>query len=119
MSLERASIDELLAEYADAAEAHRAGGRDGDSTLANGSYDRLRAVVLELRARRQERALECLLADSRLGVRGWAAVQVLAIAPDRALPVLEEIASGPSTLEQLSAEMVLKQWYRGTFRPPA
>jgi hypothetical protein len=38
-------------------------------------------------------------------------------APDRGLPILEEIARGDD-LTSLSAEVVLKEWRKGTLRFP-
>ncbi len=114
----QADIEALVAEYASAALAHRNASREGKHKNANRAHERLSAVVRELRARGSEAqsVLLRLLDDERIQVRGWAAAHALDCAPERASRVLEEIASGPSSLEAFSASMVLKQWRNGTLR---
>ena len=65
-----------------------------------------------------ENGLLTLLRHERLEVRGWAAAHALDFASDRALPVLEEIAAGPASLEEFTAKNVLQQWRNGTLRRP-
>jgi len=121
INLARADLEVLLTEYADAALTHRRASREGKYKTANRAYTRLSAVVHELRTRGgavAQGALLRLLKDERIEVRGWAAAHALEFAPDRALVVLEEIASGPASLEEFSAKMVLQQWRSGILRAP-
>ena len=111
-------LDSLLAEYADAAMAHRRASREGNDKVANPAYKRLSSIVqaLWMRGAEGREALLRLLDDPRIEVRGWAAAHALEIAPERAVAVLDELASGPPSLEEFSAKMVLQQWHAGTFR---
>ena len=43
---------------------------------------------------------------------------ILELAPDQAEPTLEEIASGPESLEEFSARMVLQEWRGGRLQFP-
>lgn len=118
--VERADLDSLLAEYADAAVTHRRASREGKHQMANPAYKRLSAVVRELRTRGHagQDAFLRLLGFPRIEVRGWAAAHALEFAPERASAVLEEIASGPISLEEFSAKTVLQQWRAGTLHAP-
>jgi hypothetical protein len=119
-TLHKATIDQLLVEYESAALIHRAASRAGVYKKANPAYRRLAAVVRELRSRGPEAhgALLRLLDDSRVEVRGWAAAHALELAPARAENVLEAIAAGPSSLEELGARMTLREWRGGRMRFP-
>lgn len=111
-------LDSLLAEYADAALIQRRASREGKHKVANPAYKRLSSIVqaLWMRGAEGHEALLRLLDDPRIEVRGWAAAHALEIAPKRAIAVLNELASGPPSLEEFSARMVLQQWHAGTFR---
>jgi len=112
---QQADVDALLKEYADAALVHRTASREGKHKIANRAYDRIAAVVRELRERGPHARDELLrlLDDERIEVRGWVAAHALEFAHERAARVLEDIASGPPSLEELSAKMVLQQWRNG------
>jgi hypothetical protein len=120
IDLQHAGTDALLAEYADAALAHRHASREGKYNVANRAHERLSSVVRELRSREPDGlfALTRLFADERIEVRGWAAAHGLEFAPEQASKVLEDVASGPSSLAEFSAKMVLLQWRQGTLRTP-
>ena len=114
------AMDELISEYRDAALTHRTASRAGDHEKANSAYERLASIVREVRKRSDEEKtvfLE-LLSDPSIEVRGWAASHALEFAPDRAEPVLEEIASGPESLEEFSARIVLQEWRGGRLQFP-
>ena len=115
-----ADFEALLAEYGDAAVVHRRASEGGKAEVANRAYARLSAVANELRSRGPggRDAFLRLLSDPRAGVRVWAATHSLSLAPEQATAVLEEIASGSSSLVEFSAKMVLQQWRAGTFRAP-
>lgn len=57
-----------------------------------------------------ESQLFTLLDDPAPGVRLWAAAHSLALAPDRAAPVLQALAAGPPSPVRLVAEIALRQW---------
>lgn len=116
--LRKATIDQLLAQYQSAALVHRAASRAGEYKKANPDYHRLTAIVAELRTRGPEAhgALLQLLDDPRVEVRGWAATHALELAPKRAENVLEAIASGPSSLEELGAKTTLREWRSGRLK---
>ena len=116
----RADLAALQAAYVEAALTHAHASGEGNHRTANRAYERLSAVVRELRARGTEAqgVLLLLLDDERIQVRGRAAAHALELAPERACRVLEEIAAGPSSLEELAAKMMLQQWRNGTLRAP-
>ena len=112
--MDGAEIDQLLAEYADAAVAHRTASRDGTPEVANGCYKRIRVVVRRIGEEPSAReAFLRLLDDERVEVRGWAATHALEFAPDRAAATLDAIAAGPTSLEEFSAQMVLREYRAG------
>jgi hypothetical protein len=122
MSMEDQSgdVEHLASQYTDAAIRHGVASRDGDARGANRAYEELSAIADALRARGPDGELSLLglLVHPQIEVRGWAAAHVLSFAPDRALPVLEKIASGPASLDELNAKMILRQWQDGSFRTP-
>lgn len=115
-----ASAEHLIEVYRDAAIAHRSATREGDYKRANLAYERLMSVVRELRDRsnNEREVFLDLLDDPLIEVRGLVAAHALEFAPDKAEPVLEEIASGPESLEEFSARMVLQEWRQGRLRFP-
>ena len=90
-----------------------------DIAAATATYHRRQAIVGELRRRSpdQRPALAVFLSHEHPAVRYWAAVQLLGIMPDRALPVIEETdrkASGPLGCQAMTTLMVYRS---GEFRP--
>lgn len=110
--------DRLVADYVAAAVQHRRATREGNSNLANRSYDVLADIYRVLRERGECERLLPLLTDADPAVRGWAASHALEFAPGRAVPVLTELAAGPPSPERLDAVMTLKEWKRGTLKFP-
>jgi hypothetical protein len=100
--------------------AHAIGSKTGQHKKANASYRHLVAVIREIRERGPEaqEAFLTLLDHSHIGVRVWAATHALWFDPGTAQRVLQEIASGPSSLDELTARMVLQQWRSGAMRFP-
>lgn len=90
------------AEYREAAIAHRTASWEGRYKVANNAFERLASVVRGLHRRGPEAQNEllALLNDDQLTVRGWAAAPILEFAPEQAEAVLEQIASGPKSLQQ-------------------
>jgi hypothetical protein len=113
-------LEALLDDYRDAATSHGTATRDGKHRAANRAADRLADIVRELRTRdAQERAafLE-LMEDPDIGVRCWASTHALEFSPTRAEAVLEAIAAGRSSFEELSAHHALEEWRSGRLTPP-
>jgi hypothetical protein len=114
------TTEQLLKEYCDAAVVHRQASKAGKYKKANPAAELIASIVRELRSRGPAAHAELLelLNDERVEVRGWAAGHCLEIAPQRAEKVLESIATGPKSLEEFSAQMILREWRAGRFKFP-
>ena len=110
--------DHLVSDYVAAAAQHRRATREGNSALANRSDDVVAGIYRALREQGERERLLPLLADADPAVRGWAASHALEFAPERAVPVLAELAAGPPSSERLDAQMTLKEWKKGTLKFP-
>lgn len=109
----------LAYRYADAALKYAAAVREGDHRSANSAYDEMASIVRELRAGEFAQAtLDVLMLDSRLEVRGWAAVHALEFNPKFAEEVLEEVAAGPQSLVAFGAGIALQEWRAGRLQFP-
>ncbi|MBN9682540.1 MULTISPECIES: DUF2019 domain-containing protein [unclassified Corallococcus] len=117
-SLKQASIHELTAAFAKAAELHGQASVEGKHRSANAQYDKLIATSRELRARGEDgrSALTGLLEDSNPRVRLWAASHALEFAPALAEAELERLAQGPAGVVRLDAEMTLSEWRAGNLK---
>ena len=118
--MSRKTIDELVSDYRGAAIAHRTASRAGDHRTANRAHRRLTKIIIELRDRDEDQRstfLE-LVDDSVTAVKLAAATHALEFAPARAEQALEAIASGPESLEEMEARLVLQEWRNGRLRPP-
>jgi hypothetical protein len=113
-------MDDLTSRYAEAARQHAAASERGDYRTANQTHDLITQIYHELHARGPEgqRELLALLRNADASVRLWAAVHSLAVIPNEAEAVLEEIAGGVPSLLRLSAEMSLSEWRSGQLRIP-
>lgn len=118
--LSELDVEELIAGYGAAALQHRVASRKGGYKVANRAYERLVSRFREIRSRglHAQKQFMRLLQDDRIEVRGWAAVHALELDPDGAAKVLDSIASGPPSLEQFSASMVLQEWRSGNLKFP-
>jgi hypothetical protein len=106
-----------LARYIAAARDHGLATDEGDDLLANRSHDDLHAALRDLIEQGERRILIDLLAHEDASVRAWAATHVLPIAEARAIEVLEELTKLPGIIG-FEAEMVLKEWRKGTLVLP-
>ncbi len=91
----------------------------GDSDTANALEDDIEKAYLNIRARGRsgQEWLLPLLEDLDLNVRAAAAAYVLDFEPDRALPVLEEIAAIPQgRFAGTDAELTLDVWRSGKYK---
>ncbi len=109
------SSDDLLVQYRELSIKHGTY-RLEDSRKANRAFDRLKKVTRALFEAGPERSHQILtlLDDDSLYVRQSAAFDALSIEPEQGLRVLREIASGPPSIEQFSAEQTLEMWHAGT-----
>jgi hypothetical protein len=113
----RASVDDIVSRYVDAAAAHHQATLAGDSKRGNVQHDIVASAYRELRRRGDEDVLRLLLEHANPGVRGWAAAHALEFAPDEGRHVLEELAQA-SGIEGFNAEMTLQTWREGTLKFP-
>lgn len=113
------ALDALIEKYRTASAEHGRATDGGDAKAANKGFDTLVVLRKELRSRGDEgwQRLCSLLRDPEPGTRYWAATFLLEFAPQEAEAVLSELASIPKSLVGFSAEMVLKQWKDGIFKP--
>jgi hypothetical protein len=113
------STEELVEEFRTLSAGHGHDIEDGKPKAANRKYDVLVAIRKELRERGMDadRHLLGLLDDPEPGTRYWAASSVLDFAPTEAEQVLSELAKIPKSLVGFTAELTLRQWKAGTFKP--
>lgn len=113
------TLEELLGIYLAAAALHGASAIEGEYRVTNRQARILIDVYCELRFRGLEaqRALLEFLDHADRGVRGWAAYHALEFAPEKGLPVLEELAMETGVLA-LDARMVLQEWRKGRLKIP-
>lgn len=111
---------ELLELYEAAALEHGRATEEGDPKAANRAHDLITSIRHELmdRGRDSEMMISNLLQAPEPWVRSWAATDLLGVAPDAAVPVLEEIAQEQRGYLGLQARMVLQEWRAGRLRLP-
>jgi hypothetical protein len=116
----KASVDELLGAYRSAAKKHHAADLVGDWRTGNPQATIVFAIYREIRRRGivAQNALLSLIDDEDFGVRGWASAHALEFAPDRGVPVLEELAKTAPWPENADAEMTLELWRKGELEFP-
>ena len=107
-------LAELIEEYAVACVLWRE--QQSDSRRANKTFRRIQEIQKSLRENEEGRlAIEALTADERIEVRTSAAVHTLAWAPEVGEPVLRSIAAAtPRVTETRAAELVLREYWKGT-----
>ncbi len=91
----------------------------GDSDTANVLEKEIGNIYrrLRLRGKAAQESLLSLLEDPNPNVRGAAATYVLDFEPNRALPVLEEIAAFPQgRFASIRAELTLDVWRTGDYK---
>ena len=108
--------DRFIAEAAE----HGRCTESGDYKKGNAAFDRVIAVVAELRERadRGESVLIELLHHPNGWVRLGAATHLLPLRVDVASQVLEDLASGPQSQVEFGAKMVLREWRAGRLNVP-
>ncbi|WP_225413135.1 DUF2019 domain-containing protein [Stigmatella hybrida] len=113
------TADQLVEKYRELSARHGRAIEAGNHKAANRDFDVIVAINKELRARGIEahRELLTLLNDPEPGTRCWAATDVLEFAPREGEQVLAELAKVPRSLVGLTADMTLRQWKAGEYKP--
>ncbi len=94
-------------------------GESDDADIANALEKEIGSIYRRLRTRGRaaQQSLYSLLDDPDPNVRGAAATYVLDFEPDRALPVLEEVAAIPrGGFAGTRAELTLDVWKSGKYK---
>jgi hypothetical protein len=117
--LKKASLDELLAAYLDAATTHGAATESGDYKAGNKASDLIAAIYAELRRRGEDaqRSLLPFLGHDDPGVRLWSASHALEFAPSEGEAVLRALIPVGRFLG-MSAKTTLTEWEKGRLRFP-
>lgn len=117
--LERLSTDELVQRFAEICAAQDKALLYSDTTEFNQLFDRMVAVAEELKHRPGDarRALVGLYDHPNAQVRLKAAKHTLAVAPEIARQLIEEIASSKKFPQAGDAGMTLVNLDRGIFKP--
>jgi hypothetical protein len=113
------SIEDVLRTYAASARAHGVATENGDYKKANREHDKVIVALHKLRSFGEagHRALLDLLKDPQAHVRCWAATHLLDTHSERAVEILESLASSPGIVA-FTARMVLSEWRNGELRIP-
>lgn len=112
-------ISELVKRYVDSARVHGEATKLGNARKANRAYKEIVRAFLELEKYGDEgtTALMLTLGAEESAVRTWGATHLLKSHPERALPVLADVAREKS-LVGFSAKVTLEEWTNGTLRFP-
>jgi hypothetical protein len=115
----KASLEELLFAYKEAARTHGAATESGDHKAGNKAAALLSTIYAELRHRGEaaQRRLLLLLRDDDPGVRLWSASHALDFAPSEGKPVLQALIPVGRFLG-LSAKTTLAEWEKGRLQFP-
>lgn len=116
-NLRRASIEEIVQEYEQAAVAYGQALAAANHRAANRAHDRIAGAYRELRSRAAAAHLLPLLRSEDEYVRSCVAAHALEFAPEQGEPVLLEFAARSGRL-QTPAEYALKAWREGTLKFP-
>ena len=119
MKVDLLSDEQLVAEFAALARERGSAVLDGEVGRANRAYGRLDAVDKELRSRgpgARAKLLPLLENRDRL-VRYYAAMRLLAVAPERAREVIEWIAKWFGDPIGADARLTLDALDKGVFKP--
>jgi HEAT repeat protein len=115
-TVQQMSTDQLAARFEDAGIREYAtqflGGQfePYDVKLRNRIITEIRGIADELKSRDALPSLLPLLDHANITVRNSAAIYCIDVAPERALPVLEAIASGRDRIEAVSASWAIDRW---------
>lgn len=116
-NIQRASVEELVHEYEQAAVAYGQALAAADHRAANRAHDRIANAYRELRSRAAASHLLPLLRSEDEHVRSIVAAHALEFAPEQGEPVLLWFATHPGRI-RTRAEYALKAWREGTLKFP-
>jgi len=110
------SIEELAAEYAGYAIEHGQATEVGDYKKGNKAHDKLIKIYLQIKEQGNlvHPLFKEMLYSSDPGIKAWAATHCLKNFPEEAEAALVDVGKTPRSLVAFSAEMVLKEWKKGT-----
>jgi hypothetical protein len=117
-NFQKATIEELLQEYEQAAVAYGKALAAADHRAANRATDRIASAYRELRSRSAASHLLPLLKSEDENVRSCVAAHALEFAPEQGEPVLQGFATTHPGLLRVRAEYALKAWREGTLKFP-
>ncbi|QRO01866.1 hypothetical protein JRI60_24030 [Archangium violaceum] len=116
-NIQKASIEEIVQEYEQAALAYGQALTAADHRAANRAHDRIASAYREIRSRAAASQLLPLLRREDENVRACVAAHALEFAPEQGEPVLLELAACPGRI-RTRAEYTLKMWREGTLEFP-
>jgi hypothetical protein len=114
-----ATVDELVAVYAEAAMAHARASGEGDHRRTNKQHDIVADAYRELRRRGSDaqNALLAMREHPDPGLRSWIGAHALEFAPVEGEHILSELARAGG-LQGFNAEMTLTSWRQGDLEFP-
>jgi hypothetical protein len=117
--ISRITDAELVSQFSAIAKARGEATMMLDTRRANACFDRMKAVDLEMRARGTEtrKALVPLLSNPDRYVRYYAAMYLLALAPDQARAILEWNTKFEVGILAADARGMLRALDEGTYKP--
>lgn len=89
----------------------------GDYVKGNKAYNQIIKILKFLKDIDKLNELDTLLHDSNVGVRMFAAYGLLNVSPERAVPILDEIAHR-NDIHSLTASTTLEQWHQNKLKFP-
>jgi hypothetical protein len=110
---------ELVSQFSEIAKVRGEATMMLDTRRANACFDRMKTVDMEMRARGTEarKALIPLLSDPDRYVRYYAAIYLLALAPDQARAILEWNTKFEVGILAADARGMLRALDEGTYKP--
>lgn len=112
-------VQAILERYVVSARGHGEATENGDHRRANRCYRGIMKALHELDTDtvNGRGSLLDILSYDVPSVRAWAATHLLNMYPDEAVAALEEVVRLP-TIVGFDAQVVLKEWRKGTLRIP-
>ena len=112
-------LERIIEEYKSYAVNHGEATLEGDSTVANQNYDKLKTVLKQIKEFGDDGglALLSLLEDNNQSIRCWAATDSLRFNESKAKKALKKLSKEDGIIA-FDAKMVLKEWRKGTLKLP-
>ena len=109
------NIQTALNNFEQAATKHADATEQGDYKVANACYTTISETVKFLKKNGKLSELKAYLNHSAIGVRIWAATNLLPVLESEAMETLEQIAK-ESGIHSLDAEITIREWKKGNLR---